>query len=153
MGEEVSQQSSWTDEKRWYFTWRSRGYVHLRYWLWLSPELALKINPSGKYSKAVKRSQWGTSPQLAPWLSPPGVLPKKKLYKNILGNLSSLTFFYGTGFKILLKKCILINQFHIRLNWVTLQQAEGTPGMLHFSHLQASKKMTSKLMNLNSGSH
>lgn len=84
--------------------------------LTLCPELALKINFSGKCLKAVKRSQWGTSPQLAPWLAPLGVLQEKKLYKNILGNLGSLTFFYNTRFKILLKKCILINQLHIRLN-------------------------------------
>lgn len=45
----------------------------------LSPELDLKINSSGKCSKAVKRSQWGTSPELAPWLSPLGVLQEKKL--------------------------------------------------------------------------
>jgi len=68
---------SWTDEKRWHFTWRSRDYVRQSYSHWQPPELALKVNSSRKCSKALKRFQWGTSLQLAPWLSPPWFLSER----------------------------------------------------------------------------
>lgn len=73
----LAKNPSWTDEKRQYFTRRSKDYKCPSYLPWQPPELALKVNSSRKYSKALKRSQWGTSLQLAPWLSPPGVLLEK----------------------------------------------------------------------------